>query len=355
MGIKMETIEKIENQKFTIDSEETAFSLLDKLNKNEAHITGIEFLNWPILSVKYDREDGRFDSTITSRIAEYIVDLQNSLDRSYAFLKYGKHGANNLTDDDKKSTQVFVKIGKGSSNANGAIDYFFSKLPDAIANGINKMTPEQIFTLCIVAALTYGSVTILKHFISKRSETKIATEKDEKAKEKEVERDKQETERMKIYTDAINKNSEISNKVRIIEEYAEELKMSTLKSAVDADTSIVQGIQLNRSDVQEIIRNEREFSTATRCDGLYHIVKIENQQFPILRVSVESLDGDVCGSSSINSHSFGLEKISLLSASLTNKTPIQLIVNARKKESSGIVTAIDIADVLEMPEPLPPN
>lgn len=105
----------------TIKNEIDVYNLIQKLEDGafSDHLPEISFSGWPVLTIKLTGEE--FDQSMTTGVMKGFMELQSSIYKSYATLKYGEPNAQKLNKDERKMLEISVKVEKGSSDL--SVDY----------------------------------------------------------------------------------------------------------------------------------------------------------------------------------------------------------------------------------------
>ena len=101
-----------------ITDDKTAFAALEKALRNElADATyNLEFVDWPKITIRL--EGPGYSSSITSDVAEAIVEIQTALNRAYSRLVHDNSDSRGLTGAERNNLRFKAKVSKGSSLIN---------------------------------------------------------------------------------------------------------------------------------------------------------------------------------------------------------------------------------------------
>lgn len=265
--------------KITISSEEEAFEYLKRAlaREFEDRPVVIEFKDWPILRIKLEGEG--YESTITPDMAEAIVTLQQSINRTYARVVKQQSTARSLTDTERHELQLKAKIEKGSSLVEINLGPIFEKIGLEL---VQKMEPAMIAATIIGLAVIGGSVVAYRSFLKHKAEGKELEEGGKKA----VALSEQETRRLEIVTQALAQKPVLEN----VREDFDEARQDILKGASDARTITVQGVAVSGQDARRIARTPRSETRSVQLNGHYRISKIDWDQEEVVRLWVEGAD-----------------------------------------------------------------
>ena len=268
-------------KKLVVRSENDAFRLLKKALENELadQPYALEFENWPILTLRYVGEG--YDSTITPQIAESLVELQHTMNRSFARLVKHSSNANVLTKEERQSLEFKAKVDEGSSLITVDMGEFAQTLTTALAG---KMTGTELVIAILGLAVTAGSTLAYKAFLAARSDDKKV---DQDTKQL-VSLSEQETKRMQILSDALNKNSAL----KATHEDFDNVRHDFVKSVGDATHFGAQGISLTKDQARVIALTPRAKADAVQLNGNYRIEKIDWSKEAEVRISLFGVDAE---------------------------------------------------------------
>ncbi|WP_186150225.1 hypothetical protein [Burkholderia gladioli] len=124
-----------------ITDEKTAFAALEKALREELGDTtyNIEFVGWPKLQIKLDGPG--YNSTITSDVAEVLVDLQVAINRSYARLVHQSADSRTLTGEERSKLQFKAEVKKGSSIVNVDLGEYLKTLTHELVTKMSSGSP----------------------------------------------------------------------------------------------------------------------------------------------------------------------------------------------------------------------
>lgn len=155
-----------------IGSEDEAWDVLSQLIDGALDIQSIEeleFGDWVKSSVYIPEE--RYDSALNTYMMQGWQDAQRALYRSYAIAAKGADDARSLTDLEREKLELVVKVKSGSSDQEADLGDI---LKEAVIAAVGNMEPRQIAVVLIVAILAWTGVTVTRHWLTKRAETKLA-------------------------------------------------------------------------------------------------------------------------------------------------------------------------------------
>lgn len=262
-----------------IRSEDDAFALLQAALRDEFRDQNVmlDFAHWPLLQVAYEG-DG-YDSTITPKMAESLVELQHAINRSYTRLVRGQASANVLTREERRAIEFKAKVEKGSSLVTVDMSQIASRLASDM---VGKMTGTELVIAIIGVALVSGSAVAYKWFLAARSEDK----KVEQSTKERIALSEQETERLRIMSRAF----EAQPALRGIHEDFDGVRHDFVRSVGDAETVKLQGMSLSSDEARQIAATPRSKSEEVQLNGQYLISKIDWSKDPQAKLLLFSQD-----------------------------------------------------------------
>ncbi len=249
-----------------INSEDDAWRVLEDLLSGAQtldDVNDIIFGNW-VRTTVYVPEN-RYDSALNTYMMQGWQDAQRALYRSYAITAKGANDARSLSEFEKEKLELVVKVSSGSSDQQADL---LDILKEAVLSAVENMEPHQIAIVLIVAVLTWAGQSVTKHWISKKSEEKLA----------EIDAGKQ-SEQNKLISEAFKSIQSVSNdaqKMQLIaqakrtvpdaapilatmEEEAEVARYSLVKHAGQND-SMINGVNIPAVVAQKLTRETRTLS-----------------------------------------------------------------------------------------------
>ncbi|MCM2340454.1 hypothetical protein [Rhodoferax sp.] len=312
-----------------ITSEEDAFRYLQLAldqSLSDKPIT-IEFKNWPLLTISMTGEG--YDSTITSHMAQALVELQHAMNRTYARTVRGSSNPNVLTDVQKQSIEFKAKVEKGSSKITVDLGEYVS----AIAQGlVGKMDGSQLVMVVLGSAVVAGSVIAYKAFLQHRSEDK----KVETATQERIGLSQEETKRQAIFQQVVAAQPRL--------DYArqdfDDARHSIVKSVGDATSLKVQGVELSRTEARKIASTPRSESIDVQLNGNYLIDKLDWTKEGEVRISVCSTDQTLDFTAKLNTQTLTESHKEKLKAAEWGRQRLHLQINATRLRGEVTTAAI---------------
>lgn len=251
-------------KELTISNEKDAFDYLQKaltqqLTNDKVNII---FDNWPSITLKL--EGPGYDSTITSEMAEGLVELQHALNRAFARAVHNAPTARSLTAEEKKDIQFKAKVEKGSSLVTVNLSDIAQKIGLAITD---KMTPEMLTITILGLAIAAGATISYKAFLNKRTE-QLENETDAK---KLVSLSQEETKRLEIFANAALRNPMLKH----VNEDFDVARHEMVKSVGDATSLSINSLKLDNESAKAIAATPRASANHIQANGNYYIREIK--------------------------------------------------------------------------------
>jgi hypothetical protein len=319
-------------QSISISSETEAFKYLQRALSSELSDLPVvlEFNNWPLLTISLEGKG--YDSTITSHMAEALVELQHAMNRTYAQVVRGNGNPNVLTMEQKQTIEFKAKVEKGSSLLTVDLGNYASALATGLAG---KMTGPEIVLAAVGTAIVAGSVVAYKAFLKHRSEDR----KVDIATQERIGLSQEETKRLTIMQQAMAAQPTLG----YTRQTFDDARHSIVKSVGDANTLKVQGVELNRMEARAMATNPRSSSEEVQLNGHYRIDKLDWTKDGEVRISVWSTDESLEFTAKFSTASLTSEQKEKLKAAEWDRQRLHLQVNATRLR--GAITTATIVGV----------
>jgi hypothetical protein len=244
-----------------VDSEDAAVLLLQRAldNAYAGEAVKLDFEAWPTIRLRYAGD--KFKGTITSDIAQAIVDLQDALNRSYSLAVNHTSSLRALSDEERRTLQVEATVEEGSSLIEINLGNWAESFSTAL---VGKMDGTEIVVTVLGSAVVFTAGWLLKHQLKNRSEEK----KLELENSQRLALSQEETRRLAVVTQAM-KTSAV---VRETQVFAEGARDSMLKSAFDAEAFTIQGdLTISGEEARKTYRSKRREPLEVQLNGNYSI------------------------------------------------------------------------------------
>lgn len=317
-----------------IRNEEDAWRILKDAcgGKLPKQISEIKFENWPIFEIKLEGE--QFNSSLNTKMMEGFIELQKNINRAYADLYHNRATGQVLTEEERKSLELTVKVTPGCSDLGTILESALKELAKGVAS---KVDGTQVVIMVIGCALIWGGVSAWKAYLQRQKERDISTQGAISAQFA----SSQETERMKILADALTKEP----RLKLAKEGAEEVYNKVLKGAASADEATIAGHAIKRSELKLLVRTSRSASQVVTLNGDYRVLKVDNSNPDHFKVDLEYQDGRKFNAKLAEAFFNTPTNKQLIQNAEWERKPIKLMVEGT--ELRGEITTARIIDVLD--------
>lgn len=301
----------------TIDGEDKALRVLEEALQGQFNNQNVDlvFTNWPTIEIRLVGKG--YDSTITSDVAEALIEIQNAVNRSYARHVHKSSNARRLTADERQQIKFKAKVKRGSSAIEINLGDFASKLMQEL---VGKMDSTQVMITVLGVALIGGSALAYKWYLKHQSDDK----KIDAETKKTVALSAEETRRLEIVTKALSAQKELKH----TREDFDDARLQVLKSVGDATSLTVNGVELPREAANKIATSARSKSKDEQRNGHYLITKIDWQQEEDVRLTLASEDGDETFVASLSQENIKQEHRDILQKAEWERKTIYMSINA---------------------------
>lgn len=300
-----------------------------------------ELSGWPNLRVSLKGE--KFNQSLTPSVMEGFIEIQKAVNRAYAESVYGDP-SKRLTDDEKKSLELTVKVEQGSSIFNVELSDAARNLAQAL---INKMDAKSIAILILGAGLIWSGHSLFAQHLETQRIVKMESAKNERDREVFANMQfmsEQETKRLEVISNLIKQNQQLSR----INEIAKESKTNLIKSFSGADEINIEGIFITGEQAESLTRNARSESVQTRIDGAYKVVRVDSSNPDIFKVKISNRDSGQTFEAMVQDETSNDAIKKLIQHAEWSRSFVRLTINA--KMIRGQVTGAVIIDAKPAPK-----
>lgn len=312
-----------------ITNESEAFAVLQAALKGELPDVMLQFENWPVLTIVL-KGDG-YDSTITSKMAEALVELQHALNRTYARAVYGTRNSNRLTQEDKSAVQFKAKVEKSSSLVTIDLGEFAAKLSQTL---IGKMTSTELIVLALGTAAIVASTVAWKMLLKARSEDKKTVVQSQER----IGMSAQETQRTQLITQAMTQQASLVH----TQHDFDAVRQDILRSVSDADLMRVNGIELSNAEAKSYAATPRTKAEDVQLNGHYMITRVDWSNPEAARVLLASTDHTSEFIATLDTQGLTAEHRELLKQAEWERKRLHFSINATKLRGE-VTTAVIVS------------
>lgn len=298
----------------------------------------LHFDDWP--SVRLVLKGDGYSGTITAETCEAIVELQRSVDRTFARMVKGKSTANSLSKEERGQLAFKAKVEDGSSLVTINLEEAFTKLATDLAG---KMTGTELLIAAIAAALIWGGTSTTKAWIKARAELQ---NRDIDMQER-IALSAQETRRLEMVTQAQAKSGVLKD----VEADAAAVREKFLRGGPGAATVQFQGVPLTGEEARTLSRDLREASQDVQLNGVYIIGGLDWKKDDTVRMELRSDDGQgLTFSAMLSTRSLMPKDRQLLQQAEWDRKAVYMSVNARMRRGEvqdAVIVGVDMPRLSE--------
>jgi hypothetical protein len=267
--------------KVKIKNDGQAFELLQKLLDDPNFATpDVEFENWPRfeMHVKGDR----YHSTITPELMESFLDLQKTINKSFALVRYSA-SSRKLKDSDREDLKILVRVADGSSGFFAALEEQVKTIAEGIAEGFKTMeSRHKLIAILAIGTLAIGGYSF-NSYVEHQKELRIVELKNIDHEAERAERIHTLTLYKDMSADQSDKVSAAYEKVfsampqiQTISEHMAGTYGKIVAGTTDADHITVQGHKVPGAVVHEISKTPRNVAVDDRTASVYRIRGVDH-------------------------------------------------------------------------------
>lgn len=325
-----------DSKEIIITDEATAFNAIQTALQDgfAGQSVNLKFKNWPILEIVLKGEE--YNSNITSDMASALVQLQTSMNRTYALLAHGQNSSAHLTDDERHDIQFKASVKPGSSLIQVDLGEYAEKLVTAT---IGKMTPEQLIITVVSISVIAASVVAYKAYLKTTTENKKISELGRTA----IAMSEQETARQKILADALTSNK---NLVTISRNF-DDAKNQIIKGTSDADSLTVNAVLIDQETAKLAVTKTREAAVDIQLNGSYFVTETNLKKSDEIRLGLRRAQDGKEFVASFYDNSLDKVQITLLQEAEWGRSTVFLSINAT--ELRGQITSAKVVSVTAQP------
>lgn len=316
-------------ERIIIRSETEAWSALEKV-MNDYFENGVEitFDGWPEIQIKI--HDESYNSSLTAKNMEGLIELQTSIYRIFAQMIYDKLKATHLSDEEKKSLEITFKVSPGCSDILAELKDFMNTLAKGM---VTKMEPKHYLTAILSISVIIGGTVCYRSFLQSQQDMYMA---DLELKDKKIEIQARqyatdaEYDRMELLANAYK----IHPQLELIHESSDSSKNVLFKSMSNADSVSIAGVKkINGQDLQKILKKQRSSSIEDRLDGIFKIENVDTSSFEQFKLKFRNIEDGTKVSATINDSDVLKKKMrNILQGAEWQKKPVLLQMNIKRKK-----------------------
>ena len=286
-----------------IKSEDDAFAVLSDLLAGASFAPDVQLklTGWPVIEISLQGKG--WDSTLSPKVMEALLDLQKEIYRSQAILRYNSTNTGKLTNEEKEALEIRVKVEKGSTVAK--ID-LSPQLLEIAQKAVEKMPPEFIAGTAIALGMLWAGTAVVKHIVTSRKEVRLQEIQAESHKlplEHLAAMSKEETKRVEMLADVIKKQPRLEEVARHMQLAHE----SVIRSLGQAEAGKYNGVEISGDAARELSKNARNKSEEDDLSGLYGIVNNNTSNPMMFKVTVQNQESHEQFTATVDSKAFAVD------------------------------------------------
>lgn len=288
---------------------------------------------WPRLKLKIDFPG----PIITPSMMRGIVELQASVYRSYAIIRYESPNANKLTKEEKEALEFKVEVTEGSSLSDIIGEKAFQEIVNSL---IDKMDPVHIIITVVGVALIFVSGSVIRAYLQERTEQRkgeLAAGERRDMLEHLKFMSKQESDRMKLLANAMQEEPVLSQ----IDEVAESARHEILKRTPEDQELEIAGAAVDGKVARELVKNARKKAEEIEFDGEFVILRVDTTAPDGFRVKLKSVDDELALTASVQDIMISQKQRKIIQDAEWAKVPVKVTIQA-KQRGEYIVEAVII-------------
>ena len=311
--------------KLVIRSEDDVIELLTSLDtrKEPISLDELKFDRWPVLDIKLTGP--KFEQSLTPTVMKALLDYQRAIYQAYALAQYNTPSTRRLTDEERESLEIRVRVQDGSSEIEVDLTEILIQLGLKL---VDKMEPTHLIATILGLSLIFGARSAWGKYLESRKETRLAeVQSEERVNFLESQKflSEQESQRTQILGSVIKENTRLLT----AQDIAHDAKTSIVKACGEADEATVQGIEVSGQAAAELTRNARRKSDEVRLDGEYTITRVDASQPDKFVVTVVGSDSGDQFSADVQEIDLTASTKKLLRTAEWDRKPVFLEINAR--------------------------
>ena len=265
-----------------IDSDESALALLETLLREpDANLPQVEFEGWPRFELHVKGE--RYHSTITPELMESFLDLQKTINKSFALLRYSD-SSRRLTKSDRDDLKILVQVGEGSSGFFAFLGDQAEALVAGLCEGFKTMdSKHKLITFLALGALGFGTagfVYQLEHQAEARraelAKLESDAERDERMKTLQLVKQASETSAER-YAELMKMVVERTPQIQTISDHMAGTYNKLIAATKDSESINLQGVVVPGAAIEELSNAPRNVAVEDRSVSVFTVRGVDHR------------------------------------------------------------------------------
>lgn len=274
-----------------IDNDESALALLETLLRDpDLPAPDVEFKDWPRFEMHVKGE--RYHSTITPELMESFLDLQKTINKSFALVRYSD-SSKRLTNSDRDDLKILVEVREGSSGFVAKLEEQASAITAGLCEGFKNMdSRHKLITFLALGAMAFGYLGYINH-LEHQSEARKAelakieshAEREERMKTLELVKDVSDASSER-YAQLMGMVIQHTPQVQTISEHMAGTYNKLIAATKDSEFISVQGVDLSGPAVDELSKTPRNVSVEDRIAGVFRVQGVDHKSSAEYKLSL---------------------------------------------------------------------
>lgn len=265
-----------------IDNDASALALLETLLREpDVAIPEVEFKDWPRFEMHVRGE--RYHSTITPELMESFLDLQQTINKSFALVRYSD-SSKRLTKSDREGLKILVEVGEGSSGFVAKLEDQATAMIAGLCEGFKAMdSRHKLITFLALGAMAFGTISFSNHLdhqaaarAAELARLESSDERNERLKTLEMVKDAAEGS-SKQYAELMKMVVEKTPQIQTISEHMAGTYNKLISATKDSDSIEVQGVQVPGPAVEELSNTPRNLSVEDRSVSVFRVRGVDHR------------------------------------------------------------------------------
>ena len=304
-----------------------------------SEVRALKFDGWPDHEIALNLGD----ASIWPSMMTAFLELQDSIYRTYALVKYDTSKLVNLTHDEKRGLEIEVMVREGSS------DYKIK--PEDILNKIievagEKMEAKHWVILGLATGIMFFGDNAWDSYLQNRLEMRRAeiTSKEKQETLKTLRfSSEQETTRMKIMERALGRVRELPD----IDDHADSAKRSLLKGVPEEATVDINGKSVDGYVANELAKNPRNESRLVTFEGEFQILRVDTTSPIGFRVRLRNRETGEEFTAHLRDALVSEDERAAIQRAEWRKVPIKCQIEATRRGGAMVDAVIRSAEPIE--------
>lgn len=230
----------------SISDDAAAWQLLSEWVKG-APVQGVQFAEWPVLSIKINGDD--YQNSLNSGQMAALVDLKMAMGRAYAVIAHGAYDMRRLRSEEEEQLQFTTKVKKGSS----ILDTDFTPLIQAFSSAVSAHPGLAVVAATVIGLALVARPVIVKYYDDRAKQLDSA----ERTRLLDLSLSRAESQQYMLFEQVIKKLEGSYPQFAQVLPDARESFWRFAAASVDADRMSVAGLDMTQDDLEILSERRR--------------------------------------------------------------------------------------------------